>query len=154
MHSASEAVLIAKRSWSYGQADELHIVVHHRRFWIFGSLASIVIRLGTEHNVYYTPKLIQFPYHRDILVHLEEHRKKLCSTEPAVRHKKKVITILSMNRSKTPAMAAADQPYETSTKTTQFSSSKCLRDQRQQLQKRVHKFAAAAHSSCCFFLSG
>jgi hypothetical protein len=154
MHSASEAVLIAKRSWSYRQADELHIVLHHRRFWICGSLASIVIRLGTENNVYSTPKLIQFPYHRDILVHLEEHRKKLCSTKPAVRHKQKVITTLSMNRSKSPAMAAADQSYKTSTKTTQFSSSESLRDQRQQLQKRVHKFTAAAHSFCCFFLSG
>jgi hypothetical protein len=71
MHSASETVLIAKRYWSYGQADELHIVLHHRRFWICGSLASIVIRLGTENNVYSTPKLIQFPYHRDILVHPE-----------------------------------------------------------------------------------
>jgi hypothetical protein len=111
MHSASEAVLIAKRSWSSGQADELHIVLHHRRFWICGSLTSIVIRLGTGNNVYSTPKLIQFPYHRDILVHLEEHRKKLCSTKPAVRHKQKVITILSMNRSKTPAMATADQSY-------------------------------------------
>ncbi len=137
MHSASEAVLIARRSWSYGQADELHIVLHHRRWstmciWICGFLASIVIRLGPENNVYSTPKLIQFPYHRDILLHLEKHRKKLCSTKPAVRHKQKVITTLYMNRSKTPAMAAADQSYKTSTKRTQFSSSASLRDQRQQ----------------------
>jgi hypothetical protein len=100
--------------------------------WICGFLASIVIRLGPGNNVYSTPKLIQFPYHRDILLHLEEHRKKLCSTKPAVRHKQKVITTLYMNRSKTPAMAAADQSYKTSTKRTQFSSSASLRDQRQQ----------------------